>query len=342
MFLGSLSAQDFAKGERLKLVGEYKKFDSLLLHHGELREKRASIVISDEYVYFYGIAASMSPKKIKIIKTPFTSEDIAEFNNPNRTRKVTKKEYFYEIIDNVSLFVSKLELEYNSETDISRSSRISSELYNSEGELITTFGSSINEIIFSSDAKYFVATGTGIYPNDTLFFYNNLGQIMGYQKTDRPILEFSSNNRYLKVNNEEGQFWLYSNIGNLLLHIDIRKKFQQGYLSKCFVVDSLDYLLFSTFVPVDKISLINMYGEILWEKPSNLVNRCLYSNKNLLLLYTIDEKDKYLDESKKSIIVCSLDDGSVLDEIHNCNLIDFHDNKLIIMKGGVYYEYEVN
>jgi hypothetical protein len=342
LFLTSLTAQDISNRHKLTLIDEFKTFDDLLVQHKELAEKKTPILIGEEYVYFYSDEAEKLFNKIKIKITHFKSEDIAEFNNANRKRNVSKKEYIYKIIDNVSLWASEFDVEYTSESNVIRSNRLSSELYNAKGEQIAEFGSLINAIKFSSDGKYFVATRTGINPNDTLFFFNNLGQIINYQKTDRPNFEFSQNNKYVKVFNADGQFWLYSNTGNLLLHIDIREKFHQGYIGKCFVLDSLNYILFSTFVPSEKNFLVDLDGNILWEKPSKLINNCFYLNKNALLLYTIDEKDKYLDESRKSIIICSIEGGSILDEIIDCHLIRVNNNRFIVEKGGAYYEYEVN
>ena len=341
LFISQALAQNSIDLEGLTLIQSYNNYEDLHNQYKEQLDVQQTIVIEDDKILFFGDNSDNPVKTIEKVIPSFTEDDIKAFNTANKTKRVSRKEYFYEVIENSVLHVTLRNVLYNTKDDISRSELISSVLYNCSGEIIGKFGNNINQIITSPYNLRFVATRTGVNPSDTLYFFNMNGQFIKSVYFQNPVVSFTKGGKYVKVKKFGNNILsIYTADGAFLFSTNTWNDHNVGLVFSSFVVDAQHRLLLSTCLPKNQLSYIDFDNQLLWKQQMSRVLDVvpMYMEENLLV-FTLDDQ-RSQDKTKKSIYIISLSNGEEIDSCENCNLIKYFDNKIIIEKGGVYYVFE--
>ena len=296
--------------------------------------------IQDEgdVISFYAPATMQLVKQIKK-RFPQIVEEIKDGENTI----VTAHSYEYSLFPTHPslLIMAEYERKYFKETgeDSLWPQLQKSVVYNDKGEEIIQLPLEANQIVQSPNQQFFVAFNSSEGAGEYLYFYSQDGTLVNTQKLhmEVPCISYSWNGEFIAVSESNGHFCIFTKTGEVVYdgsHIDFGL---QGPLNAVFVSEDGKHIL----VDASKhLQLCPISGQCLWKKPSSEVYDAQFlSQKELVVL-----KSRVFMTGKAftiTIQVVSLTNGSLLDEIFGVSEVAVANGKILIQKGGIYYEYEI-
>lgn len=329
--VGNINAQsDGLPNEYFELVRTYNTLDEVYQAHPELKPEPPKIIITDEEVLFYGDGREVvnTMPIVKVEDLPKSDSLYGKFRNSLK---------IYREYRNIGSRLLLIEVFYRNENTTNPMVNYS-ELYNSQGELITNLLADIDVQILNED--YFVSTYEGEVGFGIIEVFNYSGDKICTYRNDSE-LEVRIDNYDNVVINRLYDFFI------TIVDMQCQDVMEYNYfyglgintISDAFYSKMANESLISTYGY--KAYLIDAKrGSLIWQRPFSQIEICEWIEDYGMILVQIKDTEVLGQGHQKQLVLLNSQNGESIYNIIIEDVLLLENSKLICMKGGIYYEYK--
>lgn len=329
----------------LKLVGTYQSEAEIQATYPDVFPKTNTIQVNRNEIQFVDADTGNVLKRIQTqqfsmeFKKPLTEAELQQASEPIIGEMVDR----HLSDDKTFLVVSEGTIQRQGVDDFVEGTFhvTKNTLYNANGDVMTELPLEARMIVVSPHTRDFVAYNWAEFGGPpSIYFYSSDGTLLQRQEIfERARVRFSQNGKFITMVGDTREFAIFTNTGKLIYQGDSKEFIPDiRLLRRVCVSENVEQMLLATDL---MIYLFTIQGKLLWKSPTpgiDLLDCHFFSPQQKIALKMMTGRsgnDRY------KVQIHSLATGEEFEEISRVTDITSTNDRLIITKGGQYYEYLV-